>query len=113
MTSLESVGRRFEKMRVSRLRRANNEQIRLFGQGLASARLRRNVVRLASLQLVTLKRNLNGFSSNLRSKNPPGSSSVLTESLLQLLGKSCVIFGLWMAAGWTRAQRYGIELSKL
>ena len=54
-----------------------------FGRTLGSACLRLNVVGLASLQLLILKRDPNGFSADARSKHPADRSSVLSDTTPQ------------------------------
>ena len=64
-----------EKMRVYRVKKKSDRQMAPFGQTVASASLRGSVDGLASLWLLILKRNLNGFSPDLGSKNPTDRSS--------------------------------------
>ena len=54
---------------------------------------------MSSALLLTGKRNPNGFSSDLGSKHPTDSSSVLSDKTLQLDGKSFLISGFWTPAG--------------
>ena len=59
-----------KKMRVYRLKKANDRQMAPLGRGVASPWLRSNVVKLASLQLAMAKANLNESSSASRSEHP-------------------------------------------
>ena len=89
----------FKKIKVYRVKKRSDRRMALFGRGAAWARLRRNVVQLASSRLLILRRNLNGFSPDLKSKHSTDSSSVLSDKTPQVNGKSSLISGFWTPAG--------------
>ena len=89
-------------MRVYRVKKRNDRQMAPFGRILGSASLRSNVVGLASIRLLIGKRNLNGFSPDLRSKHPTDRSSVLTDHTPYLDDKSSLISGFWTPAGYQK-----------
>ena len=67
---------------------------------LGCAWLRLGALKCRRLWLLIGKRNLNGFSPDLRSKHLADSSSVMSDRTLQLPGKSSLISGFWTPAGF-------------
>ena len=100
-------------MRVYRVKKASDRQTAPFGQGLASACFVSLAAKCRRPRLLILKRNLNGFSPDSRSKHPADSSSVPSESTSQLNGKSALISGFGTPAGFTKMNFCIYELPTL
>ena len=88
----------FEKMRFHRVKKRSGRQMASLGQTLSFVSFAAVCGEMSSAGLSIGKRNLNGFSSDLRSKHLTDASSVLSGHTTELIDKSSLMFGFWTSA---------------